>query len=294
MTTTEPTLESWLAERATFIGASESPAILGVGYSGESPMTIYERKINPVIEQIDREDFEWGHAIQPVTLKMFTRRTGIVVTDPGEFTVTRHKDYPFIAATLDGLAEVDGCRAVVEAKNVGHYNAHEWEGDEPPLRVIVQTHHQMAAADADVAYAAACVGGNKLRWMRIERNDQFIEQLIDKLVEFWDCVTNRRLPPVDGSLGTTKALGRLFPEDSGESLVLPAEADDWLLALDEARAEIKESEKREDELKNRFKALLGEATQGLLPSGRKVTWKTQQRKAYEVAASSARVFRIGK
>ena len=42
-------------------------------------------------------------------------------------------------------------------------------------------------------------------------------------------------------------------------------------------------------LENRIKAAIGDNTYGLLPNGGKYSWKTQQRKAYQVSASSRRV-----
>lgn len=287
---TDP-MSDWLAERRTMIGASESPAILGCGYANESAWTVYARKIGELDEQEECEAFEWGHAIQPIALKMFSKRTGIKVDDLGPFAIQRHPDMPWIGATLDGIATVDGRRAVVEAKNVGQYHARDWadEDEPPPLRVQVQIAHQMLAADADIGFAVACVGGNKLAWRRIDRNRRFEAVLIERLAAFWRCVDTRTPPKVDGSIATAKALAALWPGDDGEEVYLPAEAAEWDAALVKAKADKKEAEARETAAANQIKAAIGEAAFGILPSGERYSWKTQERAGYTVAPSSCRV-----
>lgn len=286
-------LAAWLTERRTMIGASESPAILGCGYANESAWTVYARKIGEADEQAECEAFEWGHAIQPIALKMFSKRTGIKVDDLGPFAIQRHPDMPWIGATLDGIATVDGRRAVVEAKNVGQYNARDWadEDEPPPLRVQVQIAHQMLAADADIGFAVACVGGNKLAWRRIDRNRRFEAVLIERLAAFWRCVDTRTPPKVDGSIATAKALAALWPGDDGEEVYLPAEAAEWDAALVKAKADKKDAEAREREASNKLRAAIQDGAFGVLPSGEKYSLKTQERSAYVCEATSFRVLR---
>lgn len=294
MAVVEQSLESWLSERPTFIGASESPVIVGVGYANESLPVLWDRKVNPTREEIDREDFEWGHAIQPIALKMFARKTGLNVRDIGQYTVTRHPEYPWIGATLDAVADDPNGLAVVEAKNVGQYNAKEWSEPEPPLRVQVQIHHQMLAACANVGYAVACVGGNKLVWKRVERNQRFIDALIPKLAEFWGYVERRELPPVDESYATARLLSMLWPLDKGTTIVLGDEAREWDVQLVKAKADIKEAEAREAKYSSLLKAAMNEHTFAEIPGvdGR-YSWKTQteHHKPREACVIEKRVLR---
>lgn len=286
-------LDNWLGERLTMIGASESPALFYEGYKNESPWTLYQRKIGelPSHDDDDNEALEWGREIQPVVLKMFTKRTGIAVEDLGPFTIQRHPELPFIGATLDGLAYVDGLKAVVEAKNVGQYRAAEWADDLPPLRVQVQVQHQILAAGADLGFSAACVGGNKLQWRRIERNERFQATLIKVLSDFWQCVLTRTPPPVDGSLATAKAIAALYPRDDGATAVLPPEAADWDRELCEAKETIKKAEAVKVAAENKLKAAIGEASFGEVTGGCRYSWKTQERAEYVCKATSFRVLR---
>ena len=284
-------MQDWLDERKQLIGASESPTILGLGYEGENAYTLWAKKCGLIEDMPDREDLEWGREMQPVVLKMFQKKTGIQVRDLGEFTIVRHPTLKFIGATLDGIAETDDGLAVVESKNIGQYNAKEWDDDEPPLRVNVQIQHQMLAAGAQVGYAVACIGGRKLHWRKVQRNDKFIEVLIPKLAAFWQAVESKTPPEVDGSLATAKVLAKLHPEDSGETIVLPPESADWTAQLEQAKASIKAAEALKTDAENRIKAALGDATFGMLPDGSRWSWKSQDRAGYTVEPTTFRVLR---
>lgn len=290
----ENSREEWLAARMSMIGASESPAILGEGYAEETAWTIWAKKTGLVqSSQDDAEHLEWGHAMQPVVLGMFEKRTGITVTDLGDFTILRHREYDWLGCTLDGLAEhtPDG-RAVVEAKNIGQYNAKEWAEEETPLKVQIQIQHQIAVAEADVGYAVACVGGRKLEWRKVYRNDRFIKVMIKQLDEFWQCVLSKSPPAnIDGSAATAKIIAKLHPNDSGEEISLSDDAVHWWRRVERCRALSSAAEKLKGEAENKLKAALGDATFGLLPNGQLLSLKTQDRAGYTVQPTSYRVLR---
>jgi predicted phage-related endonuclease len=105
--------------------------------------------------------------------------------------------------------------------------------------------------------------------------------------EFWEMVTNRVSPPVDGSDSTADTLARRYPEDDGVLIDLPNEAIQWdqdrlesVVERDSAVADIQD-------IDNHIKDLMGDASIGMLPDGSGMyTWKTQER-----AGKTFRVFR---
>jgi len=291
---TENTREAWLAERMTMIGASESPAILGEGYADENAWTIWAKKLGILKndETEEAEFLEWGREMQPVVIKMFTKRTGIEVEDLGEFTILRHPEYEWLGSTLDGLARntPDG-KAVVETKNIGQYNAREW-AEGTPLRVQIQIQQQIACAEADVGYAAACIGGRKLVWAKEYRNDRFIKAMIRQLKEFWQCVLDKTPPDrIDGSAATKKVIALLHPNDTGGEVSLPEEAVHWWRRVERCRALARAAEKLKGEAENKLAMAFGDATFGLLPSGEVLSYKTQDRAGFTVEPTSFRVLR---
>lgn len=292
LVTTFDSLDSWLAGRPAFIGASESPALFGVGYADDSPCALWDRKVNPQPEQVEREEFEWGHAMQPIILGMFQKKTGIHVIDPGPYTVLRSAERPYIGCTLDarGIDEERGEECVIECKNVGHFMGRDWD-DETPLRVQVQVMHQLYVTGLNVGYAVACIGGRKLAYRRVERNDRFIDTaLLPTLEKFWAHVKSGTMPPVDESAATARLLAKLWPEDDGSEIMLPDEAGNWDRELVEAKAVIKEAEAKKLAAENKLRAAMGTASYGVFPGGG-YSLKSQTRAEHVVKASTFRVLR---
>lgn len=289
-TKTDP-LTVWLDERRQVIGASESPAILGYGYSNENAWTVWARKRGLIEDKPDNELLWYGRKMQPITLERFQIDTGIPVRDLGEFTIQRHPEYPWMGCTLDAAADLPEGLAVVEAKNVGHYSAKEWEADEPPIRVSIQIQHQLAVTGGVAGFAAATVGGNKLKFRRVERNDRFIDALTTKLAEFWELVLTNTPPAVDASEGCRAVISLLHPLDSGATVDLPPESTLWDAELQEATSRAKEIDAFITERENRIKLAIGDATFGALPDGGRYSFKHQDRREYTVAATSFRCLR---
>jgi predicted phage-related endonuclease len=79
----------------------------------------------------------------------------------------------------------------VEFKNVDFMQFKDkWiaDGDEiitPPLHIILQLQHQIAATDADHGWIVACVGGNELKRGRIERHEPTIQRIKAAVSRFW-------------------------------------------------------------------------------------------------------------
>jgi predicted phage-related endonuclease len=195
-------------------------------------------------------------------------------------------------ATLDREVQADdkdgpGC---MDAKNVGAYRLDEWK-DGVPLYYQVQLQHQMEVTGWKWGSLAALIGGNTFRWMDVERNEDFIEVLRRKTLEFWKLVESRTPPEVDGSASTAEVLRKLFPRDSGETIALPGEATQWDVEYAEACEQISAAAKRKDAAKAKLVAALGNATFGVLQSGGRWSYKAQTRAKHTVEESTSRVLR---
>ena len=282
----------WLQARRNGLGSSDTAAIFGEGYADQSALTVWQNKVYGDHTEQDSDRLWIGTEIQPALCRIFTRKTGVACTSPGDYAIHSRTDIPWLKASLDAVADHEEFGPIpLELKNVSAFNKCDWEGD-IPLKFVVQTQHQMAVTGASHAFLFGLIGGNEPIAHLIERNDAFINVMIEKLSEFWHCVETGTMPVIDGSLGTAKALARLYPLDSGESILLPSEASDWVAAREKASAEIKDAEARKTEAENQLKSVLGTAAIGVLKDGRKVTWKTQNRKGYVVEPTSFRVLRV--
>ena len=89
-----------LAERNTYIGASEAAAVLGLS-RWETPLSVWARKTGlvPVQNKSGMLAIEVGDELENAVCNLFARRTRKVVARVNE--TIRHKAWPFIAANLD-------------------------------------------------------------------------------------------------------------------------------------------------------------------------------------------------
>lgn len=284
----------WLLYRKSGIGGSEAPILFGEGYSSQSQVAMYADKIGQEVAPLSEDQQEYmaiGKLMELTTRPLFGLKTGLSVIDPGEFTIWKHATIPHMLATLDGLCfdpEINDW-AVVELKSIA-FKQHEWQDDEPPLRHAIQVQHQLACTGLKRGYLLGLIG-NKATIFCIGRNDSFIDQnLIPRCNEFWHCVINRELPPVDSSDATKRALASIY-RDMGEEILLDASFNDLDSELVQLKASAKTIDERKELIENKLRAAIGDATSGLLHNGARYSWKDQHRKGYEVKPSTFRVLR---
>lgn len=284
--------DQWLAKRSRGVGASESAAILGLS-TYASLYSLWARKTG--LDQGDHEETEqqrWGNLLEPFICEEYAEQTGRQIIDHGRYAVRYSETCPVMLCTLDRevyAADKDGPGSM-DAKNVGAYLDHEWE-DGPPLVYQIQLQHQLEVTGWRWGSLACLIGGNKFRWIDVERNDRFIELLRRKCVEFWHLVETRTPPPVDGSSATAEALKRMFPRDTGEAIALPGEAREWDEQIEEANAAIKAATDKKELAQNKIRAAMGDAAFGVLPGGGRWSLISSTRKGYVVQESQVRTLR---
>lgn len=285
----------WLSKRFAGIGASEIGSLVGMD-ARSSPLKLFLEKTGAV-EPEDLSDVEairWGHRLEPVIADEFRERTGRVVLRgrKGRYCVLRSKAYPWALASLDFWTGPGANDPVwpLEVKNANAFRAEDWLNGTPDYH-IAQLHQQMLVVGTQRATSAVCIGGNKLAWCDVERDESLIRKIIFHGTEFWRRVQQRDPPEPDGSEATRRVLDKLFSTDDGSVVALPA---DLLPTIEEWRA-LKLVGKENETLIRRcesvIKSTLGNATRGILPNGDEVSWSTHERKTYTVPAGSVRVLR---
>lgn len=285
---------TWARARTSSIGSSDAAAILGVGYANQSPLSVWADKVSPQEEtEADRERFLCGNVIEPAIRKLFSITQGLAV-DYMPNVIFQSADHYFMTASLDGWVVDDDGPAVLECKNVSGFHLHEWREDsEAVLQYNVQTQHQLAVTGWDRAYLMGLIGGNQWAVKTIERDQEFIDLLTQREAEFWQFVANRCEPPADSTVATARALARLHPDDNGETVSLPMNLQTSVREIQERNVSINRIQGEIEFRKNSIKQFLGDNTFGELSDGKKVSWKTQERKATaDKYASKTRVLRL--
>src|SRR5690625_3499769 len=202
--------EEWLRERKKGIGGSDASAILGFN-PWKSAFELYIDKTSDHVEEIDNEAIHFGNVLEDIVAEEFTRRTGKKVRRRNQ--MFKHREHPFMLANID--RDVVGERALLECKTTNAFNADAWEGDHIPPAYICQLQHYMAVLDYEKAYIAVLIGGQKFVWKEIERDDEFIEMMIEAEKHFWNEHVLKGIPPeIDGSRSASELLNKMYPEDN--------------------------------------------------------------------------------
>jgi putative phage-type endonuclease len=291
--------EQWLMRRREGVGASEVAAILGFDATRDA-LSVYAEKIG-VLEVEETPLMKWGKRVEDAIAEGYAEETGRIVTNPGAFEIARHPDLPILGATLD--RETEGCeltpapangKGALEIKAVNAFAAAQWK-EEPPLHNQIQLQIQMGCKGLSWGSLAALIGGLKLAWQDIARNQTFLDYALPEIEAFWLCV-KRREPPVvkEAKEGTWAALKALYPSDNGLGVALDEAAIGLVSEWEQYRAVRLEAEKKEKDFKAQIEQLIGGAATGLLPDGRALTLKTTAREGYVVAPSTYRTLRLVK
>jgi putative phage-type endonuclease len=285
--------ETWLAERRKGIGASDAPAAIGLS-PWKSKFALWAEKagLAEPDDLSDSEPAEFGIRLERPIAEAFADRTGRVVNMWPQYEIVRDPDRHWLGCTPDAVQESERGEGGLQIKNVSQYKAAEW-ADGPPLMYEVQCQIEMHVCGWEWETLCCLIGGNKLRYFDLERNDKFLAAMIPELHEFWQRVETRTPPEVDSSLATAKVLSKLHPSDNGEVIMLPTDADEWAAKLAEAKAAKKAAEEAEALYSNHLRAAIGDATFGVTPSGSYFSWKTQEAnyKAQEARVVKSRVLR---
>lgn len=286
--------EAWLEGRQTGIGASDSASILGLN-PWKSAYQLWAEKTG-LIEPEDLSDNEavkWGIRLEPTIIQAFAEDYTRNVEPWPQHCIVRHPAHPWMTCTPD--AEEVSCteRWPVQVKTTSQWNEAEWEDNSAPIYYQVQLQHEMEVLGASKGTLVVLIGAHRLLCRDYKRNERFLDSMIPKLSQFWDCVQTKTPPPHDDTcpLQVARVLAKLHPDDSGETVILPDDAAEWTVALEALKQDLKQRESEKVSLENKIKEALGSATYGMLPDGSRWSWKTQTRKEYTVAEAKFRVLR---
>lgn len=255
--------ENWHRQRSRVIGGSEVAALFGVQpdymlshyglwmvKSGRAPRP-----------EVNNPRTRWGIALEEVIgmacaeQEGWTISKGTHVVDPST---------PGLGCTLDyvieaGEVDQNGLGAL-ELKNVD-YLVHKraWTDGEPPLHILLQHQHQLAATGYSWGAVACLVGGNTLEIHRYAARPRLIADIRRRVSEFWNSIDEGRPPPVDGSDSTSAILRAMNLPMTEEVADLQAdnELPEICAGLLHATNARKAADKIETEFKNRLTEKMG-------------------------------------
>lgn len=234
--TLEMTHDEWLLDRRKGIGGSDVATILGLN-KWKSPYQLWLEKTDQIdLEHTESEPAYWGNVLEEVVAKEFQERTSKKVRRRNQ--VFEHPLHPFLRANID--RDVVGENAILECKTANAFLGKEWEGEEVPLSYLCQVQHYMNVLNKKYCYIAVLVGGQKFIWKRVDRDQELIDMITERLVSFWEeNVLAGKEPEIDGSEATSDFLKDRYSELDETETTLSSSFDD----LVEQKRELKKAKK---------------------------------------------------
>lgn len=256
--------ETWLQHRKGGIGGSDAAVVLGLS-KWKTPFELYLEKAGLVIPQEIQSDAAYfGTQLEELVAKEFEKRSGKKVRRKN--AILRHPEHEFIIGNVDRV--IVGEKAILECKTASAYLAKEWENDEIPDNYIIQVQHYLGVLGPEYkkAYFAVLIGGNKFVWKEIERDDELIEIIFQKEIEFWNNHVLANVPPaLDGSTAAEQYLKQRYSkEEKGKSVDFTSEYKGKIDEYLEIKNSIKSMEEQMKEIENQIKEAMKDAEFGFV------------------------------
>lgn len=158
-----------------------------------------------------------GRDLEAYVAERFCEETGLKVRRSNNMYA--HKDYPFMIADVDRLVvgKENGFIGL-ECKTASPYSADKWKDGQIPAHYLAQCYHYMAVLDADAWYIAVVIYGKEFKYIKIERDKEIINNLIQIEKTFWEQnVLAGNMPEPDGSDAANEFINSYF-KNSTEAL----------------------------------------------------------------------------
>ena len=207
----------WLRLRKEGIGGSDAGAVCGMN-PYRSAMDVFCDKVSAEVEETDNEAMRQGRDLEDYVARRFMEATGLKVRRSN--VMYRNREYPFMSADVDRL--VVGERAGLECKTASAYSADKWKDGRIPAHYEIQCHQYMAETGLDAWYLAVVILGRGFQYIKIERDEELIRNLVQIETDFWnDHVLAGVMPEPDGSRACEEILRQYYPAANRETLQLP-------------------------------------------------------------------------
>lgn len=211
--------EEWLRLRKNGIGGSDAGAICGLNpYS--SALDVYYNKTSESIEMdnFDNEAMRMGRDLEAYVAERFCEETGFKIRRSNNMYA--HKKYPFMIADVDRLIVGQDKVIGLECKTASPYSSDKWKDGNIPAHYLAQCYHYMAVLDADCWYLAVVIYCKEFKWIKIERDEEIINNLIQIEKNFWENnVLAGVLPDPDGSDAANEFINSYFGNSKADSSV---------------------------------------------------------------------------
>ena len=252
------TSEQWLAARRGGIGGSDAGAVMGLN-KWASPLTVYldKKGLNHFDGNRATERGSWLE--EPIREKA-KETLGVIIEEcPYMFTSAVN---PFMSANIDGLIyiqEEKEINGIMLCGLGGHEIKTTQRGDgfsehEIPDSYFAQVQHYMAVLELPwFILSAYCIDRHEFRHYVIQKDEAFINRLIEVEKDFWENYIEKDvMPSPSGIEAESDAVNALFT-GSATTLILDSEAESMSAEYLLINSQMKDLEKRKAQLSESLK-----------------------------------------
>jgi putative phage-type endonuclease len=282
-----------IVDRRQFIGGSDIAAILGIS-PWQTPYQLWcEKTADKPIELDPKKEafFRRRKMMEPYVIELAREEHELDV-------VARNARYydpacPYFSCEVDFEHEYEGHIENADVKTVHPAMAKHWGEpgtDEIPQYYTAQFLWGQMITGRKSTLCMAMIGLDKLEPYRVAWNRDVINWMRGKAAFFWDAV-QKKTPPEITTLEDAKIAWRR--EQASKQIVATPEILQMAEKLALMKKAINGRQAEADILELDLKKFMGNAEEIVDPQGDRVlTWKTQVKKSYTVAASECRVMRL--
>jgi len=150
------------------------------------------------LEELDADDNErmfWGNALEPVIFYETLRRLNLEGRYNEEQDYVRDETLK-IGCTPDGeVWHPSKGKATVQVKCVDWFIwKDQWVDDTPPPHIVAQVQHEMLVMGSEWAVIPCLIGGNELRIYEMYPDEDYQEEILKRVEEFFVSVSNDEEP----------------------------------------------------------------------------------------------------
>ena len=266
----------WHLDRLNGIGGSEASVILGIN-PWKSRLELWNTKVNKIIDENPQENliFQIGHALEPIIADHYSKMTGRILETR---TQKIHPEYPFITGNIDReiIKSERETHGILEIKTKGAFI--NWHDEEIPPYYITQLQHYLSVYGyLWGSFAILDLGKREIIYTDIERDDVFIEKLIEEEKKFWKLVQDKTPPDIEPTQSCEEFLREHFNQSEPITIDLSDNdtATEYAEKLKHIKLTRKGLEESESECKTYFMNLMKEAEKAI-GSNYTISWKNDK------------------
>ena len=178
--------EEWLERRKTGITGTDICAIMGLS-KYKSVKDVWYDKLGYGHPVVENEKMKWGKILEPVIRDYYAEKNNVKVAEVG---FVRHPTEPWIIGTPDGVVVDDNGKHqwLIEIKTARVMNKSTeklWSEGSVPVDYMYQVYWYLLLLDLPFGDVAVLKNGSEYAQIRINRNKEQEEAMIQKCKDFW-------------------------------------------------------------------------------------------------------------